>query len=126
MTKSFFLNLSNHPSSKWTVQQITAAKEVGEIIDWTFPQIDPLWPENQISLLADDYYKKIVDLCPKPANITIHLMGEMSFCYALVSRLSTKGYTCVASTTERIVVDRPDGVKEVKFQFVQFRKYIGA
>lgn len=125
MTKSLFLNFSNHHSSKWSDAQIHAAEALGEIVDWAFPIIDPSCTEDQISSLANDYYKKIVDLCPDPANITIHLMGEMNFCFTLISKLTSHNYKCVASTTQRIVEDRADGVKETKFQFVQFRGYEG-
>ncbi len=37
--------------------------------------------------------------------------------------LEKLGILCVASTTERIVTDNPDGSKTTVFMFVQFRPY---
>ena len=50
-------------------------------------------------------------------------MGEMTFTYNLVQKLNSYGHYCVASTTERVAVENPDGSKTVQFEFVQFREY---
>ena len=118
-----FINLSNHPSANWSAEQKTAAEQLyGEIIDLPFPQVDPHGDENYIVLLADEYCLKVKSVS-KGQPTVVHLMGEMTFTYAIVSRLKTKGITCVASTTERMIKMMPDGKKVSEFKFVQFREY---
>lgn len=117
------INLTNHPSSRWSEKQKAAAVEFGEIVDVPFPVIDEAGDEKYISDLADEYLKKIVNLSDSEP-IVVHLMGEQSFSYALISRLRERGITCVASTTKRIVKEEEPGKKsEVIFQFERFRAY---
>lgn len=119
---NMLLNLSNHPSSQWSKAQLVAAEEYGDIIDLPFPAIDPSASEADIVALADIFYQQVKSL-GGVEDLTIHLMGEFSFTYALLSRLRQEGYTCVVSTSARNVVMRDD-VKEVIFEFVRFRKII--
>ncbi len=117
------INLSNHPVSKWSNEQLSAAQtQFGEVVDLPFPIVDPRADENQVGALVDEYLQKVIYLS-KNQKVAVHLMGEMNFSFALVARLQNAGFICVASTTQRIVNELPDGGKEVKFQFVRFRKY---
>lgn len=111
------LNLSNHPSTSWSSEQIAAAGD--KVIDMPFPQVDPEGDEAYIAQLSTEYYNKILDI---NGVTTVHLMGEMNFTFALVSKLKAKGIKCVASTTKRETVEE-NGVKISKFQFVRFREY---
>jgi hypothetical protein len=116
------LNLSNHPSSTWSEAQTAAAlTQYSSLIDLAFPQIDPDWSSEQIVALAAEFCQQICNLNPRPQ--AVHLMGEMTFCFALVQKLQAKGIPCVASTTRRQTIDKGDGRKEVQFSFVQFRPY---
>lgn len=118
----YFLNLSNHPSSNWSEEQLAAAQEYGEIKDLHFPNIDENLDDEGIDALADEYLEKIkTESGSEPC--TVHIMGEMTFTYALVNKLKAEGYTCVASTSWRDVEIMPDGSKQVKFHFCRFRKY---
>lgn len=119
---NIFLNLSNHPSTNWNEEQRTAALEFGEIKDLPFPNIDENLDEAGIDALTDDYLEKIKELSGNEP-CTVHIMGEMTFTYALVNNLKAEGYTCIASTTKRDVEIMPDGSKQVKFHFCRFRKY---
>ena len=56
------------------------------------------------------------------SQLFVHIMGEMTFTFAMVNALHKKGITCIASTTERISSEE-NGVKTSEFKFVQFRKY---
>lgn len=113
------LNLSNHPSSKWTTEQLAVAEKMyGNIKDIAFPQIPPAATKKEVRQLAKDYFLKIKENIPK----AVHVMGEMTFTYALVKKLKKANITCVASTTNRIVEEK-DHKKIVQFQFVQFRAY---
>lgn len=117
-----FINLTNHPSSGWSKEQLEAALEYGEIVDLPFPDIDEQATETEIKKLADEYVSAIK--CKGNANnLTVHIMGEMTFTYAMVSRLKALGITCIASTTERLVKMMPDGKKISEFKFIQFREY---
>jgi len=122
MTTTLFINFSNHPSSKWSDAQVNAAKAFGEIVDLAFPQIDPSHNHSQIEKLANDYVDKIREMAPDGSAV-IHIMGEMTFMFAIVCKLKSLGVKCVAATTERKVVDKADNVKETTFEFVQFREY---
>ena len=116
------INLSNHPSNKWDEAQLEAAKQYGKILDISFPVIDPEADEAAVEMLATSY----VDIIAKAAEnkkTTVHLMGELTFCFALLNRLKELKYTCIASCSARNVVDLPDGRKQVDFSFVRFRIY---
>lgn len=120
---NLLLNLTNHPSTLWSDKQRDAARVYGEIMDMPFPAIDETDDEMYISTLADEYLQKILDLA-KENNVTVHLMGELTFTFALLKRLQEHGIPCVASTSKRIVKEETAGRKgEVIFQFERFRRY---
>lgn len=117
------LNLTNHNSTYWSEKQKEAAQSYGEIVDVPFPQIDESADEIYISNLADEYLHRILKLT-ECQNVTVHLMGEQTFVYALLKRLRKNDIECVASTTKRIVnTDSSGQKKEVVFQFERFRRY---
>ena len=117
------INLTNHPSSRWSDKQKAAAEVYGEIVDMPFPEIREEGCEWYVSDLADQYLRKILNM-PDASPFVVHLMGEQTFSYALIKRLRERGITCVASTTKRIVKEEVPGKKsEVIFQFERFRTY---
>ena len=120
------INLSNHPSVNWPPEQLATAQVFGEIVDLPFPSVDPAGDTEYIQAVCNEYLQKINDICRDAACrvsiVTVHIMGEMTLTYALVNALQKRGTTCVASTTERISVEK-DGMKTSEFRFVQFRKY---
>lgn len=116
------INLSNHPSEKWSKEQLQKAAEYGEIVDIPFPQVSPTGDMAYIQNLANQYLEQIMATA-KDKKTTVHLMGEMNFTYCLVELLRRQGIPCVASTTQRNVVESPDGQKTSVFEFVQFRPY---
>lgn len=123
------INLSNYPSANWTEEQKqTAIEEFSSVVDLPFPQIDPKATTEQVENLAKQYFEKIRKLFSKAGIMSlnssaVHVMGELTFCFAIVKLLQNKNYTCVASTTERTVLEEIDGKKTVQFKFVQFREY---
>lgn len=124
MNKSILLNLTNHPSTLWEDIQLEAARHYGEIMDIPFPMVNPIADEEEVSALADEYLHKIIELS-KDKDVTVHLMGEQTFTFALLKRLHDHGIPCVASTTKRIVKEEIPGRKdEVIFQFERFRRYV--
>lgn len=114
------LNLSNHPSSNWPESQKKTSIELyGRVEDMPFPQINPEMNESELDVCVEEYFQKILRLNPS----AVHIMGEMTFVYQLVTKLKNKGMICIASTTQRIAVEDGSGNKISKFQFVRFRKY---
>lgn len=120
--RKLFINFSNHPSSFWDDAQRLAAEKYGEICDLPFPMVDGQSSEEEISQLADSYVAKIISM-RKPEEITVHIMGEMTFTFTVVTRLKELGIRCVASTTERKTSYNADGTKLSEFSFVKFREY---
>lgn len=116
------INLSNHSSALWGKEQAQAAMQYGDIIDLPFPEVDANGSEAYIAALADEYVVKIQQLAGSQYAV-VHLMGEMTFTFALLKRLQPLGYICIASTSERRVIELEAGHKDVLFHFVQFRRY---
>jgi len=118
------INLSNHPSEKWSQQQLDAAKCYGTVVDLPFPVIDPMAESFEIDKLSAGYLNQIDlifanDIKDQQA---VHIMGELTFSFSLVNKLRAKGIACLASTTQRIV-NEEDNLKMTEFQFCRFRNY---
>lgn len=118
-----FINLSNHPSTLWSQEQLQAANKFGACIDIPFPMVAPDASKEQVASLAEEYFNKIKEVSKGIKEITVHLMGEMTFVYSLLRLLHKAGIRTVASTTERQTKDLGNGQKESQFRFVQFRDY---
>jgi len=117
------INLSNHPSANWSAEQTAAAHKLyGEIVDLPFPVVEPSADETQIAQLTDEYLSRVLQLVGGQ-SVTVHLMGEMTFCFTLVARLQKRGILCVASTTRRVTIETEPGIKQSIFRFVRFRNY---
>jgi hypothetical protein len=84
-----------------------------------FPNIDPHATSDLILQKAEKYLIEIRRLDPT----AIHVMGELTFTFALIKLLKQVGYLCLAATSERNV-ELIDGKKVITFNFVQFRAYI--
>lgn len=116
------INFSNHPSSLWGKKQLDAANEYGEIKDIPFPIVDPESNYSEIEELAEKYVEEILSYSVSH-KITVHVMGEMTLAFLVVSLLKEKGIECIASTTDRNSEMISDSQKISDFQFVRFRKY---
>ena len=116
------INFSNHPSALWGQKQLEAAREYGEVKDMPFPKVSPEAGHDEIQALAEHYVAEIQTLA-ETHRLVVHVMGEMTFTFLVVSRLKAAGIECVASTTEREAELTADGKKISEFRFVRFRKY---
>lgn len=116
------INLSNHPYSLWGERQKKAAAIFGTTVDLPFPSVTPDADEEEIRLLADIYMERVLDM-GKTKDFTVHIMGEQTLCFTLISRLQQLGIPCIASCAARDVIMQPDGHKLVNFNFIRFRKY---
>ncbi len=120
------INLSNHPSDKWSKKQMKASSVFGGISDIPFPQISPEADEQEIIKLAEEYFfkiKEILSIIDGDNLNAVHLMGEMTFCFALASLLIKSGIKCIASTSRRNSSEQ-NGKKISEFEFVKFRSYV--
>lgn len=115
-----FVNLSNHPSSRWDAAQLKAAEAAyGPVVDFPFPAVDPHADKAEVSLLADGIVAQV--LAQDPAAIMCQ--GEMTLVYALVAGFKAAGIPVVAACSERRVDEPEPGKKISVFEFVQFREY---
>lgn len=116
-----FVNFSNHPSDIWDETQLVAAQAFGEVKDFTFPTISPEMSSDEVKKLAGECVDVMLKMFGK--DITVHIMGEMTFTFMVVTRLKEMGIKCIASTTERKTTYNDDGTKVSEFSFVKFREY---
>jgi hypothetical protein len=119
------INCSNHPVLSWDEKQKAAAKKYGPLYDLPFPAIDPDADIDSVALLAEQYDVKIRRLLASEnaGDFAVHIMGELTFCFALVARLQKAGIICLASTTRRETIENGNGSKTSRFEFVRFREY---
>ena len=129
------INLSNHPAGKWPQEQIQAASEkYGEIVDYSFPQIDPFADSGSILALARDCMLKIQAMLdrdhtaePVPEKRdAVMCQGEFSFTYALTALLQREGITVISATTRRDTQEETvngEVIKKSVFRFCMFREY---
>ena len=122
------INLTNHPSTQWEHEQLYVAREkYGRVKDLPFPYVDPSWDEEIILRLASETYNKILDMFKvfgtEKENDAVHIQGEFTLVFVLVSRCLKNGLPCVASTTRREVISVGKDEKKSRFSFVRFREY---
>ena len=118
-----FINLSNHPSDKWSIKQTECAKAYGELVDMPFPKIDPYGTDEYINGLVQEYFEKIVayDTC------VVMVQGEYLFTYRLVCKLKEAGIKVLAGCSERRTIEYVDENgftdRRSEFEFVDFKEY---
>ncbi len=128
MKKNILINLSNHPSSKWSEEQKAGWDE---IVDIEFPNISADYDEIQVSKIVDKYLDRLVQLIPeikaKGSDFNLMLQGEYTFCYMMFDILKfIESWNFWIPTTERIVIEevKSDGSVDKKsiFRFVKWRR----
>lgn len=116
------LNISNHPSAGWPAAQREAAvARFGAVADLPHPSVDPAAGTADITALARQTLQAVLDHPGQPH--AVHVMGEQSFCYALIQLLQAHGLPVFCSTTRRIAETLDNGDIRRGFTFVQFREY---
>jgi hypothetical protein len=121
------LNLSNHSSTKWGDKQTqTATQKYGNIQNMPFPNVPPAATSEEIKVLANGYVTQIRALAKAEGNQTfaVHIMGEMTLIFRIITSLKRSKIVCLASTSERNTVEHEDGTKTILFEFIQFRTYV--
>lgn len=126
-----FINVSNHPSNKWSKEQYQAAVKFGDIVDFAFPQIDPNLTTSAVKETVDNYFNDIEKLRKEnnlsQNDIIVMVSGEFTFTFHLVEILKTNGYrpvcACTKRESEEVLQEDGSTLKLAKFTFVQFREY---
>ncbi len=120
---SVFINISNHPSNKWNTEQLTAAREFGDILDIDFPQITPNETIEEIQHKANSIFSRICSF----DNPVVMVQGEFTLTYQLVKMLQDANIRAVASTQKRVseesVDENGNTIKVSSFCFEGFRDY---
>ena len=124
-----FINVSNHPSDKWSVEQKREAEKYGEIIDVTFPQISTESTSEELNSLVDDFIRNNLAMKTKSLDIkdeVFMVQGEFVFTFRLVTMLKKLGIKAVSARSERNVKEiNENGVtkKISEFKFAGFMEY---
>lgn len=118
-----FYNISNHPSTKWAVEQTSAAVALGgDVRDIQFPNVAPSASFADVEGLAATLAVEVA------AGDVAMVSGEFSLTFALTRSLLAKGARVVVAATERrsVEVTNADGsvTKTAVFAFVGFREII--
>lgn len=118
-----FVNLSNHPSSDWSNEQKVMASRYGEIVDVPFPPVPSSCDGKDMEKLENKTMGAIIKAAYPAKEVTVHVMGEMTLTFRIVSQLKARGIRCVASTSERTAEELGNGEIISQFHFVAFREY---
>jgi len=122
-----FINVSNHPSTRWSEEQFKAAHAISDtIVDIPFPNV----PANETHVtgiahgIIDSVYSVLKGELPK--DTTVMVSGELSVSFYAIQSLLRRGFKVVVACSERISQEQvqPDGStkKVAVFKFVQFRE----
>ena len=117
------VNLSNHPYAGWSQAQKDAARDYGECVDVPFPSVDPSASNAEMESSVAEYEARIMAYADKCSVLTVHVMGEMTFCFSLVGRLKARGIRCIASCAKREVEEMDDERIKSVYNFIRFREY---
>lgn len=122
-----FINLSNHPSSKWSSAQLESAFALtsdNRIQDIPFPAVPPTATTSDILAIADGLHHTVMENKPE----VIMISGEFTLAYTLIELcLRAGGIKVVAACSDRRTqeVVNSDGTttKTTVFEFIQFREF---
>lgn len=121
--EKMFINLTNHPSEKWSEHQRSAAEKYGNILDMPFPDISPMADAQETDQIAAELAESIINRSPN----AVLCQGEMTVCFRVVNKLKVAGITVLCATTERrVIMEEAEGgqsIKKAVFSFVRFREY---
>lgn len=120
-----FINVSNHPTPKWSEEQLRAAKLLGgEVADVQFPNVPPTASALEVKAMAEKLSQDLLDRYGR--GNTFIVSGEQCLATLTGCYLTREGNRVVAASTERVSKEttQPDGTvkKETVFSFVQFRE----
>lgn len=117
-----FINCSNHRLSSWTKEQLEAAKQYGELIDFEFPYVASDMSSSAVIEMASEIVDEIMKFSPS----VVMCQGEFTLAYHIISMLKEYGVLVVAACSERIVTEKTVNnvvEKTAIFKFAGFREY---
>jgi len=119
------LNLSNHSIENWSETQLNHSNNLFSCVqDFPFPQIDATASKKDVYNLARKYSSICKRMLSESSdkNNAVHIMGEHTFVFYLVTLLKKKNIKCIASTTSRN--SKQNGKEKLSvFSFISFREY---
>lgn len=117
-----FINFTNHPSAGWGERQKEEAMALGRIVDLTFPAVPTDADPEKLDMMVGEYMGRIDELRNGQACV-VHIQGEMTFTFRMVTALKARHICCKSSVTERNTVDLGGGKSQSVFVFAGFRDY---
>ncbi len=121
-----FVNVSNHPSSRWSDDQREAALALGgEIRDFPFPNVPADASSADVLQMARDLVEDLFYEINAGQGDVVMVQGEFSLTFATVERLRSYGISCVVACSERELVEtiaNGETTKTSVFRFRQFRE----
>ena len=121
MRKVMLLNITNHPSNKWSEEQMNGALNLAlDVVDIPFPNVDPKLSTEEVYKMADNL---VQDIEKKYGinNICCLVQGDFTLTVALIFCLNYHEIPVYAATSERNTINNEDGSKTFIFNFNQFR-----
>lgn len=123
-----FINFSNHPTNRWSIEQKNAAFALAKcstIVDLKFPRVPTEADYDEIEELAFEYVDQIKEIAGDKVCYVM-VQGEASLSCAVVQVLNNpanENIIPVCATSERLAEELPDGSIKHRFEFVRFRRY---
>lgn len=118
-----FINHSNHPVARWSVEQKAAAQAYGDVVDLPFPAIPANASEDDVTAMVAQSLERILSLKPT----AVMCQGEFTYSYLLIHQLLMHGITVLAACSERVVSEYTDehgaSQKRASFTFCRFRQF---
>lgn len=125
-----FINISNSPSSKWSKEKLSAAKEIGgEIVDISLPKVSPDATEEDIDKLTIEIFNKVRPKLEGNSNNVMIINGEteiLVFSLIIIFQANFPDIKIVeaSSSSELVEKMKNDGLyKYFKSTFLKFREY---
>ena len=106
------INLSKYPLELWNKKQRKKTEQqFGQVVDLNLPPILKEYDLNQVIELVDQYVEKCLAILSKSYSCSknnskistedaIHVIGEMTFVYQFVKKMSEQGVMCLAATSD--------------------------
>ncbi|MBI5514306.1 MAG: CRISPR-associated DxTHG motif protein [Deltaproteobacteria bacterium] len=123
---SVFVNLSNHPISTWSEEQLRAARDLGcgepVELEGGMPEVKPQDKTEKVRRQAED----LADRAKAQGAVGAHVAGEPTLSFALVQALRDRGLRCFAATTDRdaeVTARGGETEKRSTFRFKRWREY---
>ncbi|MCR5603181.1 MAG: hypothetical protein K6G27_05700 [Lachnospiraceae bacterium] len=124
-----FINFSYTSYKEWPEDQIKAAREYGEIVDFLFPEVSADADETEIEEMADECGREIYEAleeCGTDANAVL-VEGEYTLTFSLVNRLKELNIGALSAGLEKHDMESTDSngnkIKESYYIFKRFREY---